>query len=479
MESPVDTLRDLASRLGAAVASVLAGDDVRGLSDADLRALLEVAGDIGRRSDALVIEATAQVAVRSEIGAIAERFTTRHGARTVAELVQRTTRVSGQAARSFVRAANAVAQPVAITTGQALPAAFPAMRAALADGVVGVDAVAAVASAIDGATRDASHRHAADEELAASARGIGADRGGMATGPLPCADELRAQASVWAMYLDPDGAAPADAAAMRRRGLTFGRARDGVIPLRGELLPDVAGQLQRLCDSILNPKNRTAGPSFRPAPEPGDDDGMGEAPADFRTRAQRQHDALATILTVAARAGELPTIGGAAPTLIVSVTRDDLASGRGMAHVDGIDAPVPLSVARQVACAGGVQRVMCDDRGRVMSISIADRVFSATQRRAILLRDGACIIPGCEVPGAWCEIHHVTEHARGGATTTDNGVLLCWHHHRTLEGSGWAIRMALGIPEVRGPSWWDATGTWRRVTRSPIRLRRQHRLARQ
>ncbi|MBZ4486855.1 HNH endonuclease [Microbacterium sp. cx-55] len=114
-----------------------------------------------------------------------------------------------------------------------------------------------------------------------------------------------------------------------------------------------------------------------------------------------------------------------------------------------------------------------------MSISIADRVFSATQRRAILLRDGACIIPGCEVPGAWCEIHHVTEHARGGATTTDNGVLLCWHHHRTLEGSGWAIRMTLGVPEVRGPSWWDATGTWRRVTRSPIRLRRQHRLARQ
>ncbi|MBZ4486854.1 DUF222 domain-containing protein [Microbacterium sp. cx-55] len=278
MESPVDTLRDLASRLGAAVTSVLAGDDVRGLSDADLRALLEVAGDIGRRSDALVIEATAQVAVRSEIGAIAERFTTRHGARTVAELVQRTTRVSGQVARSFVRAANAVAQPVAITTGQALPAAFPAMRAALADGVVGVDAVAAVASAIDGATRDASHRHAADEELAASARGIGADRGGMAAGPLPCADELRAQASVWAMYLDPDGAEPADAAAMRRRGLTFGRARDGVIPLRGELLPDVAGQLQRLCDSILNPKNRTAGPSFRPDPEPGDDDGMARHP---------------------------------------------------------------------------------------------------------------------------------------------------------------------------------------------------------
>ncbi|MGC5225508.1 HNH endonuclease signature motif containing protein, partial [Micromonospora sp. DT81.3] len=73
-----------------------------------------------------------------------------------------------------------------------------------------------------------------------------------------------------------------------------------------------------------------------------------------------------------------------------------------------------------------------DDRGRIVSIGTLDRVFNHHQRKAITLRDGGCIIPGCHIPAAWCEIHHVTDHALGGPTHTDNGVLLCWHHHRTL-----------------------------------------------
>jgi len=35
--------------------------------------------------------------------------------------------------------------------------------------------------------------------------------------------------------------------------------------------------------------------------------------------------------------------------------------------------------------------------------------------------------------------------------------------------------MNRGVPEIRGPSWWDPAGTWRTATTSPTRLR--HRLA--
>ena len=70
-----------------------------------------------------------------------------------------------------------------------------------------------------------------------------------------------------------------------------------------------------------------------------------------------------------------------------------------------------------------------------------------------------------------CEIHHDIEHSRGGPTHTDNGVMLCWFHHRTLDTSGWQVRMNRGVPEVRGPYWWDSRGLWRPVTTSPTRMR--------
>ncbi|WP_136040462.1 DUF222 domain-containing protein, partial [Microbacterium sp. A20] len=72
--------------------------------------------------------------------------------------------------------------------------------------------------------------------------------------PAATPEDLRLLAQVIVQYLDPDGAEPADDIAMRARGLTLGRAKDGVIPIRGRLLPEVAGQLQRLFDAYLNPK---------------------------------------------------------------------------------------------------------------------------------------------------------------------------------------------------------------------------------
>jgi hypothetical protein len=155
----------------------------------------------------------------------------------------------------------------------------------------------------------------------------------------------------------------------------------------------------------------------------------------------------------------------------VSVREEDLASGRGFAHVSGSDEPLPIATARHVACAGAVQRVVFDANGRIIQLGTLERAFTHHQRRGISVRDGGCLIPGCHVPAEWCEIHHVTEHSRGGPTHTDNGVLLCWFHHRTLDTSGWKIRMNRGVPEVRGPTWWDHTLTWRATTKSPVRRR--------
>jgi hypothetical protein len=468
MNSLADALAAVEDALGATTAPAFRPGELQRLDDDAVLSLMTRVAGIVRQAEALLLAVVGEVEQREDAAAQPHRPTTRHGWRSMQELVQRATRLPGRRVGEVVRAARAIRRPVSFATGEVLAAKYPAMREAAADGIVGVDAVAAVAFGLDAADCSDEARRAADVEIAASARGEGEDGG-----PVPSADDLRLQAQVWAMYLDQDGAEPREARALRKRGFTLGACHDGLVPVRGHLLPEVAGQVQQLFDSILNPKGD--GPDAPTGPRFVDSGPLSpvEGAADPRTRVQRQHDAFATVVTVAARSGALPTIGGAAPTLVVSVAGDDLEAGRGHAHIEGCDEPVTLAVARHIACAGVVQRVTSDGNGRIRAIEVLDRVFAAHQRKAIALRDGGCIIPGCHVTASWCEIHHVTEHVVGGPTHTDNGVLLCWHHHRTLDSSGWKVRMRNGVPEVRGPSWWDATVQWRPVTRSPVRLSRQ------
>lgn len=470
-------LADALSRLGDALREVVdatLGDGaLRGSADDDVLAALAAAGRIQRLAEAVMVEASGQILERDDARAHAERITTRHGCRNLGELLQRATRVSARTASAIAIAAKAVQQRGSLSTGELLPADFPALRAALLDGEVGVDGVSGVVNAFRGCGAGRAHLLAADEELAAAARGEGAD-----AAPSASADELRAYASVWAAYLDQDGSEPAETRALRKRGFTIGRRNDdGLVPVRGQLLPEVAAQLQREFDSVLNPRVDgvpVVGPRFIDH-DPDDRDEPVETAADPRSRTQKQHDALAVLLTAAAASGSLPMLGGAAPTLVVSVTEDDLTTGRGSAWVPGEDLPISLGAARHIACMGSVQRVVLGENGRIVSLTTLDRIFNHHQRRAITVRDGGCLIPGCHVPPEWCEIHHVEEHARGGPTHTDNGVLLCWFHHRTIDTGGWEIRMIDGVPHVRGPSWWDSARRWRPTTKSPTR--RQVRLA--
>lgn len=370
MNDTIDALGDLGSRLHEVVSGTLEASAMRGWSDDEVMAVMDAAASLSRRAEALIAEATGEVQARSDSPVAAERMTTRFGCRNVREFVQRVTRVSGRTAGDYARAGVATASTLSVLTGEVLPARYPAMRAALADGAVGVDAVVAVVQTLDSAAIDSHEaRTAADAELAAAARGGGADGGG-----LPSADELRLQAQVWAAYLDPDGAEPRDEAAQRKRGLTLGRCRNGLVPLRGDLLPDVAAQLKRAIDAIVHPR---AGRVHFTDGDEGGEDGEAECPPDPRTHPQKNHDALATIVTVAARSGELPTIGGAAPTLVVSVRADDLAAGEGVGHIDGIDEPVPMAVVRHAACNGGIYRTTLARNGRIERVEVIDRVFNA------------------------------------------------------------------------------------------------------
>ena len=79
------------------------------------------------------------------------------------------------------------------------------------------------------------------------------------------------------------------------------------------------------------------------------------------------------------------------------------------------------------------------------------RVFTPAQRRAVILRDRACAWNGCDVPAAFCEIHHIRWWDRDrGPTDLANGVLLCSHHHHVVHQQDLGISRLAPAP-AEGP----------------------------
>ena len=80
-------------------------------------------------------------------------------------------------------------------------------------------------------------------------------------------------------------------------------------------------------------------------------------------------------------------------------------------------------------------------------------------------RDGGCIFPGCDMPAAHCDVHHPKRWADGGATDTNNGGLLCRHHHGITHRNGWTMTAVHKIPnDPNSPT----TGfTWTTPTARP------------
>ncbi|WP_370290763.1 HNH endonuclease signature motif containing protein [Nocardioides sp.] len=61
----------------------------------------------------------------------------------------------------------------------------------------------------------------------------------------------------------------------------------------------------------------------------------------------------------------------------------------------------------------------------------------ATLTRQIRLRDRTCRFPHCARPAERCDLDHLTPHARGGPTDSDNLLALCRHHHRLKTHHGY------------------------------------------
>jgi len=185
-------------------------------------------------------------------------------------------------------------------------------------------------------------------------------------------------------------------------------------------------------------------------PEPTIDPATCEKLPDPRDHGARLWDALVVLAQHALDADLPPASHGARPRVAVTIDLGGLADaavghpGGGTGHVgvteDGVE--LPASVVRRLACDADLVPVVLGTHAAVLDVGRTHRLVTPPIWTALVARDRHCAFPGCTRPPIMCHAHHMHHWADGGTTSLDNLVLLCGHHHRTIHGSPWQVRLA-------------------------------------
>ncbi|RLP73423.1 HNH endonuclease [Mycetocola manganoxydans] len=439
-----------ASCAGGPGASPLDADltTLAGLSADELLALTADAAGVLRRAEAVLIACSNEVASRSDRALGSSGLAARHGFGRASQLLEQVTGVSARSASRYIRVGALTGQRVA-DTGLPLPALFPRVGEALAAGLIGMDAAEAITRELSLAAprADLDLLTAAEEALVGQATGEAVSEG-LA---LP-ADLVAGQARLWRDALDPNGIEPRADEAFSKRDLWVSRvAQNGVVPFGGKLTVDVAAKLHTLFDAMLTPRTAPQCLTEDEEQKLHDTDAPGR-PKDSRTPGQQRADIFASMIDSLARSGDVPTISGSAPTVLVTVSAEVLENKQGTGAVVGVADRIPYSSIEQILCDGGTQPVGLGAHGDVLRLGRSRRPFSRRQKLAIIARDGPTCFE-CDVPASGCEVHHVVPWSHGGETDVSNGVILCWYDHHKMHASEWKIEMVNGKPISIPPPW--------------------------
>ncbi|NHC15656.1 HNH endonuclease signature motif containing protein, partial [Motilibacter deserti] len=77
--------------------------------------------------------------------------------------------------------------------------------------------------------------------------------------------------------------------------------------------------------------------------------------------------------------------------------------------------------------------------GQPLALGDSARTVSVAQRKALNVRDGGCVFPGCDRPPSFTDAHHVVFWSHSGLTDLDNLILLCRRHHRMVHHDQWRV----------------------------------------
>lgn len=397
-------------------------------------------GGLGRVSDADVLAELRELEVVRRRLAVADHaliaeldrrgLAGRLVAPSTEAVLQGLLRLSPREANDRVQAARACG-PRAALTGEPLPVLRPALAAAQADGAVSTEHTRAILSALTElpATLSAEDHALAEKHLVEAAGTLRPREVGL------LGQRILA-------HLHPDGTLASDAEHQRRRGFALHPNTDGSYTATGRLSPACGAQLL----ACLTPRS---------APRPTDDTGP-----DPRNHAQRMHDALEDLAGVVVRRDELPA-SGAPAQVIITMTADQVRTGHGLAETS-FGQQLSVDQALKLADEAAISLLLTDATGAVLHHGRTKRIATRAQTLALIARDKGCTFPGCDKPPEWCQRHHITAWADGGATDLNNLTLICGHHHREFDRAGWTCIMTNGHPHWTPPCWIDPTRTPRR-----------------
>jgi hypothetical protein len=193
------------------------------------------------------------------------------------------------------------------------------------------------------------------------------------------------------------------------------------------------------------------------------------------TPEQRRADAFIALLGSVEKSKPVGGVGGA--KVIVKLDYHQLRHDAAAAGLIGEDQPVSAGELRQLCCDAEVVPAVLGGPGEVLDVGRSSRLVTPGIRTALILRDGGCAFPGCDVRPELCEAHHIDPWWNGGETALSNLVLACHHHHGLIEPAKygirdqWSVRLGeAGLPEFIPPARYDRARRPLRNTRLATRL---------
>jgi hypothetical protein len=184
--------------------------------------------------------------------------------------------------------------------------------------------------------------------------------------------------------------------------------RDGMLHLRGQLPDDMGAKFEETIRQLTEQMKPVKGQPWMP----------------FE---QRAADALVALCEPRAADDEHE------PSLAVQPIVQAAVPLEGPAHIAGI--PIADSLLEQLRANATIELVLVDDAGVPLAIGRRFSAISPKLRRAVLLRDTQCRMPGC-ARRRGLEAHHLVPRTWGGKDEIANLAAVCPAHHRLLVPNG-------------------------------------------
>ena len=279
--------------------------------------------------------------------------------------------------------------------------------------------------------------------------------------------------------IDQEGIASRSAAMKARQYLRLWDKPDGMLHGVFELDPENGSMFRDFMRQVAGP--RLGGPRFT------SEEGRAWAKAlmdDPRPTDRIIAESLIEALRIAATADPMTMVTSGEPSVKIVVGMQDkpepaapspsplILPPTGLipisGFIEGTQEAVPLTTIDRLLCTGAFTQVVTDSGGAILDVGRQQRLFTSDQRIALAIRDGGCMMPNCNRPPSWTEVHHIDGFAEGGLTDLADGIMFCGPDHLRLHNDGWKVtrKRTAGVdtywlipPESADPS------------RTPIRLR--------